>query len=401
MIALIFFGIIGFLSVKGATNIALFTLLALSLIFVKQSATCFHQARQIKLILLTLSLPVLAIFIGQLGRNIWLIRGFDGPSRIFFSIPILFFFRHKQINFSRIIGLAAPLAIIAVALNTYLHPTIILQESGRLASTFVRPNSYGTYTSVLTGFCLIHLFSSDTSPKLWFLYQSVGMLLGLILVIGSGTRGSWITLPFMFFIWLLFNYKKLHTFTTWIFILAIITYFILSPHIVSFIVLRIIGAYDEIAGWFNHSNVNTSMGIRFSIWRLSWQLFYQHPFFGYGNEGYAAFLNHPWIDPDIPYLAKMTLACCGAHNELLASTLRSGITGMVSVLCLFTAPFFLFTQHVKHHNKDIATAAQLGLTYITCIAICSINIEVLHFKYLSSFYGLIIAGLTAQILSKK
>jgi O-antigen ligase len=394
----------GFLSVKGLTNICLFLLLFSSLFFIKQGITFVQERALFNItlpIIITLALPIMAILISQLGRHDWVIKSFDGPSRMFFAIPILFLFIYKKVNFSHLIALTAAPALWLIALSVYQHPELRFQEVGRFSTPFVRPNAFGTYTAVLTSFCLFHLTSPSKPSKLWFIYQALGLLVGLTLVIGSGTRGSWIALPVITFIWLLFNYRSIRAYLPWLTILIAIAFFFSSSTLSTYINNRFIGAYQEISNWINHSDTNTSTGIRLSMWKISWQLFLHNPLFGYGNKGYTAFLNEPWFSSSASHAAKEMLACCGAHNELFANTLRSGITGLVSALLLFVTPFLLFIKHVKHTNTTIATAAQLGLAYIICVAICGISIEVFNLKYLSSFYGLIVAGLSAQIIHER
>ena len=75
--------------------------------------------------------------------------------------------------------------------------------------------------------------------------------------------------------------------------------------------------------------------------------------------------------------------------------------GGISVIGLFFIPLTIFIKYARHHSTKVAKASQLGLAYITCITICSISIEVFNLKYLSSFYGLIIAGLMSQIITEQ
>lgn len=400
LILVLLASILGFLSVKGATNTSLFLLLIPSIFYLKKSTTHIIQSNKLKIIwpiLIALFLPILAIFLSQLGRQDWLMRAYDGPSRMLLSIPVLFFFIYKKVNFSFLLALASPITLWSIALSVFLHPEVVSKELGRYATTFVRPNSFGTYTTVLTSFCLFHLTPPSKSSKFWLLYQISGVLVGLMLVIGSGTRGSWLAIPFILSVWLLFNYRLIRTYLPWLLLLIIAVYFISSAGFFTYPGDRSSSGFHEIINWINHSDVDSPTGLRLSIWKISWQLFSHNPLFGYGNQGYVAFLNEPWFSSTASPAAKEMLACCGTHNELLANTLRSGITGTLSVLFLFLAPFTLFAINAKHLNTNIAKASQLGLAYITCITICSISIEVFHLKYLSSFYGLIIAGLTAQI----
>jgi O-antigen ligase len=70
--------------------------------------------------------------------------------------------------------------------------------------------------------------------------------------------------------------------------------------------------------------------------------------------------------------------------------------GGISVLCLFLVPLGLFW--LNRNNPQIRLACHLGLAYIVSLMFCSISSEVLTLKYTTSFYGLIISGLAAQVI---
>ena len=269
----------------------------------------------ISLIVFTLSLPIVAIFISQFGRQDWLFRSFDGPSRMFLSIPIFFLFIHKKIDYSLIIGLASPLAIVVLGLIVSLHPEIVTKELGRFATPFVRPIVFGSYTLVLTSFCLFHIDTTLKSSKLWFFYQLGGVILGSYLVIGSGTRGSWAAIPFIAFFWVSFNFRRMDKTFIFIFISLLITFitalFFFPPDFND----RYLTGFYEINNWITGSNINTPAGYRLSMWKMVLQLFLHQPFFGYGETGFIPLMNEPWLNASSAEYAKQTLICCGAHNE--------------------------------------------------------------------------------------
>ena len=399
--------IIGLMSVKGLTNIGLVVLVLLSLYCIKDS---IHYAKlllhhlTLKLMMLTLAMPVSAIILSQFLRQNWVISAYDGPARMLISMSVLLYVMHKKINFSWIIGFCAPLAIIVTLISIQLHPDVITQWGGRYATTFVDPNAFGALTVIFTGFCLFSLNSAiqikdSFFSKLWLSYQLLGFMLGFYLVIGSGTRGSWLAIPVLAMFWLKLNYKKISRyfgiiFSLLIFIIAMLNV-LFFPHVFE----RFASGFSEINHWLQHAERDTSAGIRLSMWHISWDLFINQPILGYGDNGFRAYLNAPFINNEATLIAKNTIYCCGPHNELLANALRFGIFGIISVLCLFLVPLCIFVRKINHNQPEIKLAAELGLVYLTTLAVSSLSMEVFNLKYTSSFYGLIIAGLVGQILS--
>jgi O-antigen ligase len=135
------------------------------------------------------------------------------------------------------------------------------------------------------------------------------------------------------------------------------------------------------------------------MWQISWELFKHNPFYGYGDNGFRELLNEPWITSIASPEAREIILFNGPHNEFLANLIRSGFMGGLSVLCLFFIPLDLFWRN--RNIPQTSKASHLGLSFITCLIICSISSEVLTLKYTNTFYGLIIASLTAQIFQSK
>lgn len=414
ILAILFSGLMALMVVRGWANICYILLFTFSVIHLKRSVIHAQKQRQfIQLVWLfsALALPVFAIFFSQLARNDWLLSAYDGPSRMLFAIPILLYFVYLKLDFVKILGISMPILLFATIISIHQHPEVITFWGGRYATTFVDPNSFGNFSVIFTAFCAFNLNvnvleKNASKPQMqtalaWFFYQTLGLMAGLYLVLGSGTRGSWLAVPAIAAIWLTLHYRDLNAqFLALIGIISLVCFvFILLfyPQISG----RFASGFIEVKSWFNHENRDTSAGIRLSMWHIAWDLYSQHPLIGYGDQGFKKFLNSPFINSDASQIAKDTIRCCGPHNELLANMLRSGILGMLSVIGLFLIPLGIFIRNIKHRLASVKLAAQLGTIYIITLMICSLSMEVFNLKYTASFYGLMMAGLIAQIISMR
>jgi len=395
----LFISLSGALVVKSLVNTALFILLLPFLFYIKKTWTFLHQTKQIKTIALTaliLTLPIIAITVGQIGRQNWLINDFDGPFRIFLATPLLFLFIFKRINITRILYFAAPLLLLLTNISIYIYPEYYW--GARIATYFVDPNALGTYVTLFTAICL---FQTDPSSKQYLpaqLYPLTGTILGIYLDLASGTRGSWLALFLVLILWLYFNRKKLkpasYLYLALAFSLPILTLTYTHPELYD----RFLSGIRETINWLNHTNLHSSPGYRLSIYQASWQLFLHQPLFGYGApEELAPFLDKPWVDSTATNTAKSLLTNAGAHNEFLANLLRSGVLGGLSTLGLFVIPSYIFIKNSPTTNK----AAQIGLAVILSLSVSSLTLEILNLKYECSLFAIIIAGLIAQIIHSK
>jgi hypothetical protein len=63
-------------------------------------------------------------------------------------------------------------------------------------------------------------------------------------------------------------------------------------------------------------------------------------------------------------------------------------------------PFSIFWKYRNALDFNVKHAAKIGLFYITGVFIAGLSNEQLSLKYLCTFYGLMVAALLAQVLSK-
>ncbi|MGD0960687.1 MAG: O-antigen ligase family protein [Methylomonas sp.] len=399
-------GILGFLSVRGATNASVFLLLVPALLQLK---TAYKQTRLaggfdlLKPVLLAFALPFLAILISQALRQEWLFKAYDAPARILFSMPLLLYFSYKRVEFSKLVKYCAAPALLILTPIVLMHPEISAQWTDRFATKAVDPTQFGTYTLVLIAFCLFSIEKS-VIDKPWFLaLQILGLLAGIYLNTGAGTRGSWLVLPILLALWVILEGKRLPPRALWMLIILFITGIAAGLFFIGLAqpktMARLFNGYNEYSAWMDNTNRGTSTGLRLTLWQMAWELFKHHPFSGYGDGGIANFLQEPWLQAISSPETRNILSLNGAHNELLANLLRSGIFGGIAVLGLFLAPLRLFWS--QRNNTHCAQASRFGLVYMVCLISCSVSSEVLTLKYTASFYGLMVAGLTAQVIRSR
>jgi O-antigen ligase len=148
-----------------------------------------------------------------------------------------------------------------------------------------------------------------------------------------------------------------------------------------------------------NGNFNTSIGTRIAMWIISFQyLIPDAGFLGIGEMGVKVLVSSFSIDPLRYSGAIYHLSNTGPHSDFLAKLLSLGYLGGVAYLFTVLIPMFLFLKTIGHINKKKSEASQIGLYYILGIMICGLSNEMLSLKYLCSFYGLMIACLTADVL---
>jgi O-antigen ligase len=394
-------GVLGFLALRGCTNTALLLLLFPALFNLRgaySAARTDGALGSMLPVIIALALPVMVMIICQSLRQELLLKAYDGPMRMLIAIPLMFYLYSKRVDFARLLGVVAPLALFVLVAEVHLNPHVLERWGGRFATYSVDTDMFGVYTLVLAAFCLFGIDqTAKASGKGLLALQISGFVAGVYLVVGSNTRASWLALPFMLLLWPVLRGSRLNRRITVVVSSLVIVGLVIGFALYPGAAARLASGYHEISQWLDGSNPDTSTGLRLTMWQMSWEFFKHNPWIGYGDIGVRAYLNEPWITSISSTDARAAIFA-GPHNEFLANILRSGVLGGISVLFLFFAPFAFFWRQRHNADAQVASASHLGLAYLICLTICSIGFDVFTLKYTASFYGLIIAGLTAQVM---
>lgn len=388
-----------YMTYRGWTNRWLIALFILALVFfithrhiLKQTLTGLSS----KLMVLTLLAPFLAILFSQTLRHDISVNAYDGPLRFALAALIFLYLKHKSINFLEVFQYVAPVSLIIAVGAIFYYPETSNYWGGRYASYFVDPLTFGGYALVIGFTCLFQLNLYKDHHALTAL-KLIGFACALFLSFGSGSRSGWMAIPFVLGLWIFFNrgQKKLVLGSSIILLIA----FTLAISFNDSLQQRVASIFQEAYSWFtNQANKEEgSGGMRLTMWKMSWVLFLESPWHGYGDPiGYKHLLSQPLLTsfagPNA--LGAITL---GPHHEIFGQMLRSGIFGLIAGMLLFFAPMGIFIRELRQNSQNMA--AQVGLAFVLGLFICSLSIEVFNLKYTTSFYALMLACLGAQALS--
>ena len=359
-------------------------------------------------IILTFAGLFISVLLSQMSRGASHFAAFDGPSRLLIAGIVLLFIRQLNIPYIKILSIAIPVGLICVFLSVQLNPGAYWGE--RYATYFVDPNTLGSQTFILglLSFLIVR-WGGKFTPLI--MLQFVGGLLGLYVSVGSGSRGAWLTAPFILLLVLFLRFgditlasqsqKQKLWLQTIAVCICIFLLFLMGFYFSERLSSRIIGGYFEILNWFSGANLDTSAGTRLSMWKFSFQFANESLLFGYGEEkNMMQVLKNSPLNIAVNETAINTMALTGPHSDILSKLLSAGLFGLGAYLSLLLVPFSIFWKHRNALDFNIKQAARIGLFYIAGIFIAGLSNEQLSLKYLCTFYGLMIAVLIAQILQR-
>lgn len=400
-----------FLTVRHGVHVSLFALVLLA------AYHCWSgKAPKIELhypldtlMLLTFAGLFLSVLISQAFRGAMHFAAFDGPSRILLAGVVFLLLKSLNIPYIKILSIAVPVGLICVFLSVQLNPGAYWGE--RYATYFVDPNTLGSQAFILGLLSLLMIGWDGRQSKALMVLQALGGILGLYVSVGSGSRGGWLTAPFILLLILLLRLgdishaSKLQKQKMWLQTLAICIgiYFVslIGFYFSEKLSARIISGYFEILNWFTGANLDTSAGTRLSMWKFGFQFANESLLFGYGEEkNMMQVLQNSPLNIAANETAINTMALTGPHSDILSKLLSAGLFGLGAYLSLLLVPFSIFWKRRNALDFNVKQAARIGLFYITGIFIAGLSNEQLSLKYLCTFYGLMIAVLLAQVLHK-
>ncbi len=390
-----------FISIRVWINGVLFAASLLSIVYLLKTKSFLPstlngiQKNRVFLVLFTLSIGFIAILISQLLQHNIRMKPYDAPLRMVLCIPIFLYLLHQPFSTSKILPYVLSLSTLITLVAILFNPEIPQFWGGRFATKPADPNAFGAYITLIT---TLIFFSIDPKElfnrKLESSIKLVGFLIGIYLVAGSGTRGAWLSIPFLLLAWFLHHVRKDIKGTLVISIVMILAC-IISYQLLENIQARVNSGFTEVFSWLYTQNKDTSAGIRFSMWKITADLLLERPFSGFSDLGYQNYLsNHIYTEKYNPIVIE-TLAKAGPHNEYLANLLRSGIWGGISVLIILVTPLFILTTKITK-NESFQYSMLQGIALFICLAITGLSIEIFNLKYTSSFYALFIAMLCSE-----
>jgi O-antigen ligase len=398
------------MTTKGWTNSLLFLLFTLTSIGLIRSKSLIpkdfdqSQKKYVILIITSLAAGFFAIFITQGLRGELILKAFDAPLRMLLCIPIFLYLCHKPLNIVKAAPYVLSSSFIATFIYLLQHPEVPAFWGGRFATKPVDPNAFGVYSTLILSLLLFSLsLNNPLNQKLRLCIATIGLALGTYLVIGSGTRGAWLAIPFLFIAWGAINVKNNLKLTLLLSGLLLVTTWIGYSAFPNF-QARIDLGFHEIYSWFFTTAKDTSAGIRLSMWQVTWELLQKNPFLGYGDSGYQHLLNDQNLTGNYSPIVLETIAKAGPHNEYIANLLRSGTFGGLAIIATLFAPFYVYLKSLsRSQGTDIRAfkSNHLGLAIFICLAISSMSVEIFNLKYTSSFYGLLIAMIYSQTIAEK
>lgn len=290
--------------------------------------------------------------------HVFELTGLDKPSR-FVAVALLFVglrrcrFSLKWMWYGLAIG-----AISGFILGGYEH---WVQGHAR-AGAHMNPIMFGDINMLFGLLCLVGIwFFKAAKSNRGMIFMAIGGGCGIFASFLSGSRGGWIAMPMavLYIFWQareLIGLRRVK--------IIFLAFFLLLGTIVSIpqmgVSHRIEQAVSNIEQYTSGVNVDTSVGMRFEMWKAAVYLFAEHPVLGVGKYDLKLYKQQL---ANRGLISQSVVRFDHAHNELLTNLSEYGVVGLILLLLVYGIPIRLFAQKVVLHrdNWQLKSLAMAGV----------------------------------------
>jgi O-antigen ligase len=353
------------------------------------------------LFVLAFCLPFLSVLLGQLLQGMWNISRFDAPSRYLLAIIVFFAIVFFGSGLRQVLEFSIPAAsIITYLLIPYVPVTVWSSYPDRLTNHFIDPLIFGQVSLALGVMSILMISPSEKRPWFITLFKLIGGLAGIYLSLRSGSRTGWLAVPLIIFLWVV-HYSPFSRWKTVLFAILITSSVVTGMYFGSnTIKSRMYDMRFEIEAYqWNAMNPDTSIAHRISWMRIGLHYFLMRPLSGWGNDSLTNNINDENISVFSSKASRDELLAVGFHNDFIANAVRYGVGGLLATIAIFFIPLIFFAYCLRYH-KQVESFAMIGLAYVLIQSVSSLSYHVLDFKFMASFYALMVSVLIGVIINK-
>lgn len=283
-------------------------------------------------------------------------RGFDRPVRFLLALPVLLLILRFPPRQAWLWSGLALGAIGAASLAIFQK----LMEGAVRPSGFLHAIQFGNLSMLMGVLCFAGLGWAVVQRHryAWVVLLLAGALLGMLGSLLSGSRGGWVGLPVIGYV-LYRGYGRQLPFMVKLGFISAMMALIFSMYALpqTGVQQRVNDAVSDIALYVSGEERDTSLGLRFEMWRGASQLIIERPLLGWGESGYESAMAELGEQGEISVMA----AEFGhAHNEFIDAFAKRGLLGIAVLLMLYMIPLRMFASGLKHANLEVRALAVAG-----------------------------------------
>ena len=397
-VLLIFFA--GAMTVKGMANAIVFLTGLLSIPFIREYRQQPQQARYLFLVMLLV--PLLTLLQIVSGMDGVTVNGMDAPLRLLFAGLSLWGLVRLPARYFTPALWGILIGACGLGFWGWLSQNVDAYrwDAERAWNGFSHPIAFGVYAVLFASWtCVLPsqtLCSSAAGRKWLSLLKGLAVLVALLAAYASESRSAQFvmipTLLLLFFYRL--NLPRIQKAALMVGLAVVAVLVVsLSPDRIS---TRVREGVAELQHY--DASLNTSMGMRVTMWKFAVDVIKEHPWTGVGRKGYyREVVKLQQESNGLQFIS----ASPHPHNELLNFAVEFGIVGLLVGLALYAIPALIFGGVLNSQDPILSFAGMAGMMAVAVQFMAGLFDTYFWIVSQTSFYGMSVVIFASMIFSRK
>ncbi|MBT4731862.1 O-antigen ligase family protein [Candidatus Woesearchaeota archaeon] len=281
-------------------------------------------------------------YFAVIAINLWWFDGklhdLDTPSRLVLVLPIYFFIRKTDIKVDWFIWGVVLGSILAGLIKFGIIDVHYLSKI-----VTVQTGSFTLLSSIFALSSLMFVGKGSSTIKNTLLF--VAFASGIVASFMSGGRGVWIAAILSLIFIFIINPMRWSIRLRLSAVLSMIILFY-SAYLIpqTGVKNRIDLALKNTTSWVQNGQANTSSGARLEMWKASYQVIKENPFFGVGEDNYSKYQQ---ILVNQGKVSKSVEGFLHPHGEYVTSLVEQGFIGLIAFISVLLTPLIYLLCRIK------------------------------------------------------
>lgn len=375
----LFFSII--ITIKNSYYIAPLGLVIISLIYITINFKKIKIDKPTKYYIFSAVAYYLVALIVALINKDTIPSSFKADHFLLLSIPVLLLLARYSINL-HIITIIFPISCIIYGITAIYN--IFVLDIYR-AFSFIHFIPAGAIIMTMVLFCItLGLNALHQKKMLLGCFTILAAIIGLIGNILTGSRGTWLIFPVAILLLIAIYGKSLKRYIP-IISSALLSLIVIASFIPqSGIQERYKAAVSDITQYIDGTNKETSIGMRFELWKSALDGIREKPLLGWGKQGMIEKRIQQSTEDEFPSTLD---EYPHTHNQFLEQTFYRGIIGLI-VLIVFI--YTILSHFIRSYKTTLSSEkkviALLGIINIMAMLSFSLSDALLRGKEYAMFF---------------
>lgn len=214
----------------------------------------------------------------------------------------------------------------------------------------------------------------------------LGVIGGLTTIVLSGSRGVWLV-ALALGVWRFAGHSRRRR---WL-VLGVAALALLATLAIPELASRWQAAQQDLQ-LYGQGNADSSIGLRFVMWRAAWEAWLAHPMLGLGLDGFGPWLAAMAQRGDGP---QTLLQHNHAHNEFLNALATGGLLGVLGLLAALYLPWRAFRRLAGQGSPRQLAAARAGQLLVLGTLLLGLTDTMFAHRFLLTWYAVAVVLLLA------